>query len=299
MNSLELINKLYKPYRITKKGASTIIESMEGKFAIKPKKDKDMRELFSYLTNRGFDSFAGLVDDSRSDIDIFEYIDDIKYPIEQKALDMIKVVASLHSKTSFNKEVREDKYKEIYDNLKGNIEYFKDAYKKKTLEIEERVFMSPSEYLFIRNYSKLSNQILFVESKLDDWYEIVKDKRETRVSIVHNNLSLDHFLKGKKEALISWGNWSYDSPILDIYNFYKKEALNIEFKTILKEYMNNFHLDAYERDLLFILMCMPKEVVSCENEFLACGEVGKVLDYVFKTEYLVGPYYSVDEEKQE
>ena len=119
------------------------------------------------------------------------------------------------------------------------------------------------------------NQIAFCEIKLDDWYEKVKDKRDTRVSVVHNNLSLDHYLKGREEALISWDSSIIDSPILDIYNFYKKEALDIEFSSILKEYLKN-----------------------TEDEFRSCQSIGASLDYVFKTEYLVRPYYAIDDEEQ-
>lgn len=295
MNSLELINKIYKPYRITKLGSSTIIDSMDGKFVVKPKGQKDVKELFEYLKHRDFHYFPGLVDDSRSDVNIYEYVDDVNYPSDQKSVDMIKVVAMLHSKTSYNKEVREDKYKEIYDNLKENLEYYKTDYRQIVDKIEEKIFMSPSEYLFIRNSSKLMNQIGFCEEKLDDWYEKVKDKRETRVSVVHNNLSLDHFLKGQKDALISWDKSSIDSPVLDIYNFYQREALNIEFGSVLKEYLKHANLEECEEELLFILLCMPREIKFNEKEFQSCHEIGLSLDYVFKTEWLVRPYYSVDD----
>lgn len=298
MNSLELINKLYKPYRITKLGSSTVIESMDGKFVVKPKRDKNIKELFNYLKHRDFTYIPKIIDDTRDDINIYEYIEDVTYPKEQKAIDMIKVVASLHNKTSYTKEVREDKYKEIYDNIKDNLEYYKNTYKNYVLKIEERIFMSPSEYLFIRNSSKLMNQIAFCEIKLDDWYEKVKDKRDTRVSVVHNNLSLDHYLKGREEALISWDSSIIDSPILDIYNFYKKEALDIEFSSILKEYLKNTHLEENEQELLFILICMPRDIEFTEDEFRSCQSIGASLDYVFKTEYLVRPYYAIDDEEQ-
>lgn len=297
MNSLELINKLYKPYRITKLGSSTVIDSMDGKFVVKPKGEKDVKELFAYLKHRDFNYFPSLVDASRSDVNIYEYINDVRYPVDQKSIDMIKVVATLHSKTSYNKEVREDKYKEIYDNLKENLAYYRDSYSKIVDGIEDKIFMSPSEYLFIRNSSKLMNQIGFCETKLDDWYEKVKDKRETRVSVIHNNLSLDHFLKGEKDALISWDKASIDSPVLDIYNFYQKEALNIEFGSVLKEYLKHANLEECEEELLFILLCMPKEMKFEDREFQSCFNLGKSLDYVFKTEWLVRPYYSVDDEE--
>lgn len=298
MNSLELINKLYKPYRITKLGSSTLIDSMDGKFVVKPKGQKDVKELFDYLKHRDFIYFPNLVDDSRSDVNIYEYVEDVHYPVDQKSIDMIKVVAALHAKTSYNKEVREDKYKEIYDNLKENLEYYKGNYDNIVSRIEEKIFMSPSEYLFIRNSSKLKNQIGFCETKLDDWYDKVKDKRETRVSVIHNNLRLEHFLKGSKDALISWDKSTIDSPILDIYNLYQREALNIEFGSVLREYLRHANLDESEEELLFILLCMPREMKFDEKEFQSCHEIGKNLDYVFKTEWLVRPYYSVDDEEQ-
>lgn len=297
MNSLELINELYKPYKITRLKSSTIIEAMEGKFVVKSKGKKDVKELFNYLKSRDFNQFPGIVDDSRSDIDIYEYVEDTTYPKDQKAIDMIKLVGSLHSKTSYKKEVREDKYKEIYDNLKGNLEYFKKRYNEEVARIEEAIFMSPSEYLFIRNSSKLFSQIAFCESKLDDWYDSVKDKRETRVSVIHNNLSLDHYLRGSKEALISWDSSIVDSPVLDIYNLYKKEALQLEFGNILKEYFKSCPLEDDEKQLLFILLCMPNEVTFKDSEFESCNEISSLIDYVYKTEWLVRPYYSIEDEE--
>lgn len=297
MNSLELINELYKPYRITKQGRTTIIDSMEGKFVIKKKGTKDIKELFCYLKSRDFNYMPKIVDATRNDINIYEYIEDTHYPKDQKAVDLIKVVTNLHNRTSYHKEVREDKYKEIYENIQNNLQYYKNEYQKMVLDIEEHVFMSPSEYLFIRNSSKLLNQIEFCENKLDEWYSLVKDKRETRISIVHNNLSLDHFIKGKEEVLISWEQSIEDSPILDIYNFYQKEALNLEFGNILKEYFKNSNISDDEKKLLFILLCMPQDIKFKDNEFESCKSISKALDYVFKTEYLVRPYYLEEDKK--
>lgn len=280
-------------------GTSTVIHSMDGKFVVKPKGDKDVKSLFEYLKHRDFYNYPKLVDDTRSDINIYEYIEDVSYPVDQKSIDMIKVVAALHTKTSYNKEVREDKYKEIYDNLKENIEFYKEDYKRKVLSIEEKIFMSPSEYLFMRNSSKLMNQIAFCNIKLDEWYEKVKDKRETRVSVVHNNLSLEHFLKGEKDALISWDRSMIDSPVLDIYILYQREALNVEFGSVLKEYFKGVNLEDCERELLFILLCMPRDIKFLDREFDSCKLLGNSLDYVFKTEWLVRPYYSVDDEEQQ
>lgn len=298
MNSLELVNKLYKPYRITKLNSCTIIDSLDGKFIIKPKGEKNIKDLYSYLKSREFYSFPDIVDESRSEINIFEYIDWNDYPKEQKAQDLIKVIAKLHSKTCYEKEVTEDKFKEIYDNLKNNLLYYKDEYTRYINEFEEEVFMSPSHYLFMRNSSKLMSQIKFCETELDKWYDTVKDQRSTRVSIVHNNLSLDHFVKGEKEALVSWDKYITDSPILDFYGLYQREALELEFASLLKLYQKYFPLEKKEEDLLFIMLCMPRKITFENNEFLSCENLSHELDYVFKTESLVRPYYFSDDEEK-
>ncbi len=298
MNSLELINELYKPYKITRKGLSTIIECMDGKFVIKPKKEKDIKSLFSYLKNCSFENFPNLIDDTRSDIDIFEYVDETPLPKEQKFDSLMRTVAKLHNSTSFQKEVSEDKYKSIYEKIHENLNFYKDIYSKMVDEIESHIFMSPSEYLFIRNSSKLNNQIAFCQNKLDSWYDMVKNKKTTRVSLIHNNLSLDHFIKGKKDCLISWNASSIDSPVLDIYKLYEKEALNVEFSSALKNYLSSCSLDPEDKELLFILLCLPKKFELHKSEFASCASLGNSLDYVFKTENLVRPYYSIDDKEE-
>ena len=299
MNSLEIVNKLYKPYRITKLSKCTLIDSLDGSFIIKPKGDKNIQDIYNYLKSRGFNAFPEIIDESRSDINIFEYIHGFEYPKEQKALDMIKLVSILHSKTSYEKTVTEDKYKEIYDNINNNLDYYKNEYNRYVDEFENEVFMCPSHYLFIRNSSKLLNQIAFCKSKLDDWYESVKDKKTSRVALIHNNLNLNHFIKGEKEVLISWDKAISDTPILDIYGLYQIEALNLEFKSLIEIYKKHYPLEKEEFDLLLIMLCMPRNITFKNNEFLSCKSIQKELDYVFKTEELVRPYYLKDDEKQE
>lgn len=299
MNSLDIINRLYKPYRIIKKSKCTIIESMDGTFVMKPKNSKDLKEEFKYLDSRGFYYHPKIVDDSRNDFTLLEYIEDTDYPSEQKCVDMASIIASLHSKTSYIKDVTEDKYKEIYDNIKSNLTYYRDLYLKYTTQIEEEIFMSPSHYLFIRASSKLINQIKFCENELDKWYELVKNKKEYRISTIHNNLSLAHFCKSDKSALISWDNITKDSPILDIYKFYLNDGDKLNFKKILETYLKESPLDEDELKLLLILLALPKEITFSKDELSSCKELSKYLDNIYKTEELIRPYYLVDDKIKE
>ena len=295
--SLDILKAIYKPYRYTIKGKATILETTQGDFLIK-EKNKDLNELYNYLISRGFDNFPKLIDSSRKDINVFEYVESITMPKEQICDDIIDLIASLHNKTSYFKEVSEDKFKSIYEDIKGNISYLKNYYDSLYEIGFSEVYMSPATYQLMRNFYKINAALDFCNREIDEWYELIRGEAKIRVSIVHNNLSIEHFLKGSKEVLISWDNYLVDTPIIDIVKLYKNEYLNMNFSEILERYFYKFPLLPYEQKLLFILITIPPEIKTEDNIFMQCRENNKVIDYVFKTEDLIRPYYTEEEEEK-
>ena len=295
--SLDILKAIYKPYRYTIKGKATILETTQGDFLIK-EKNKDLNELYSYLISRGFDNFPKLIDSSRKDINVFEYVESITMPKEQMCDDIIDLIASLHNKTSYFKEVSEDKFKSIYEDIKGNISYLKNYYDTLYEIGFSEIYMSPATYQLMRNFYKINAALDFCNREIDEWYELIRGEAKIRVSIVHNNLSIEHFLKGSKEVLISWDNYLVDTPIIDIVKLYKNEYLNMNFSEILERYFYKFPLLPYEQKLLFILITIPPEIKTEDNIFMQCRENNKVIDYVFKTEDLIRPYYTEEEEEK-
>ena len=295
--SIEILNSIYKPYRYTIKGKSTIIETTSGEFIIK-EKSKDIRKLYSYLESRGFTNFPKLVDASRKDVNVYEYINDIYVPKEQKYDDLIDTLALLHYKTSYYKEVSEDTYKEIYESIKSNIEYLK-TYFDSLFELGfKEVFPSPSNYELLGNYSRIMSSLTYATRMLDEWYDLIKGETKIRVSIVHNNLEYNHFLENNGNYLISWDNYVIDTPIKDIVGLYKKEYRNINFSNCLNKYMDKYPLLEYEKKLLIILLIIPDVIKDADTEFNKCIECSKVLDYVIKTEELVRPYITQDKKDE-
>ncbi|HIU11332.1 MAG TPA: hypothetical protein IAB65_01390 [Candidatus Onthocola stercorigallinarum] len=295
--SLDILKAIYKPYRYTIKGKATILETTSGDFLIK-EKNKDLNELYNYLISRGFDNFPKLIDSSRKDINVFEYVESITMPKEQMCDDIIDLIASLHNKTSYFKEVSEDKFKSIYEDIKSNISFLKNYYDTMYEIGFSEEFMSPATYLFMRNFYKINAALDFCDREIDEWYELIKGESKIRVSVVHNNLSIEHFLKGNKEVLISWDNYLIDTPIIDIVKLYKNEYLNMNFSEVLERYFYKFSLLPYEQKLLFVLITMPPEIKMSNDEFNKCKNISKVIDYVFKTEDLIRPYYAEEEEKK-
>ncbi len=295
--SLEILKAIYKPYRYTLKGKATLLETTSGDFIIKPKK-KDINELYNYLISRGFDNFPKLIDSSRQEVNVFEYVESIRMPREQMGDDIIDLIASLHNKTSYFKEVSEDNYKAIYEDIKSNIAYLKNYYDTLFEVGFKDIYQSPANYQLLRNYSKINAALEFCEKELDEWYELIKGENKIRVAVVHNNLALDHYLKGNKEVLISWDDYLIDTPIIDVVKLYKKEYLNMDFSEMLERYMYKFPLLEHEKKLLFILITLPPEIKTMDSNFRQCRENNLVIDYVFKTEELIKPYYVSEEDTQ-
>ena len=295
--TLDILKAIYKPYRYTIKGKATILETTSGDFIVK-EKNKDLNELYNYLISRGFDNFPKLIDSSRKDLNVFEYIDTINMPKEQMCDDIIDLIASLHNKTSYFKEVSEDKFKSIYEDIKSNISYLKNYYDTMYEIGFSEEYMSPATYLFMRNFYKINAALDFCLKEIDEWYNLIRNETKIRVSVVHNNLSIEHFLKGSREVLISWDNYLIDTPIIDIVKLYKNEYLNMNFSEVLERYFYKFPLLNYEQKLLFVLITIPPEIKDSHNEFNKCKNISKVIDYVFKTEDLIRPYYTEEEEEK-
>ncbi len=294
--SYDVLSEVYKPYRYTIQGRVTILESTSGKFVVKPK-EKDLKEVYQYLQSRNFSSFPPLVDESRDGVHVFTYVEDILMPQEQKAQDLMDVIASLHQKTTFFKNVSQDTYQEIYEAIDSNILYLSQYYNDLFEQCFQEVYPSPSHYLFLRNCSKILSSLDFSKRELDEWFELVKTQGRQRVSFIHNNLSLDHYLKSDQDYLISWEKSKIDSPVLDLVHFYQKEYFDVEFQTLFQKYQEKYPWNEEEKKLFFILISLPRKMEFTDSEFQNCKNVRESLDYLFKTEQLVRPYYTVEEEK--
>ncbi len=297
MNKIESLKSLYKPYRYTIRGKCTIMETTSGNFVVKKKpKNKDLEGIFNYLKSRNFNYFPEMYSLYRDDNYVFEYVEDDMGINPSKSEDLISLVALLHSKTSFNKEVSEETYKEIYEDIKNNILYLRDYYLKYYDLYLKEIYNSPSHYEFLRNYSKINAALNFSEKELDDWYSIVVEKKSERLSLIHNNLSLEHYIKSDRDYLISWDHAKFDTPILDLVKLYQNEFWNLEFSSIYKRYLSITSLSNQEQKLFFILIALPLEINFNGDEFTICKEMRKKLDYLYKTEEFLKPYYTTDTE---
>ena len=272
-----------KVNKYTVKGKSIIIDTDNGKYALK--KDNNIR-LFKYLESKNYHHFPKVIDYTRES-SMYEYIEDIKYDEEERALDLIRTLALLHNKTSFYKEVTEFEIKELYEDILSKINYITNYYIDLINVIESKIYMSPSEYLLARNISKVFSATYYCKNELEKFLTENKDIKRKRVVTLHNNVDTTNLLRNEHSYLISWNNSSVDMPIYDIINFYDKRCLDFDFEFLLTEYEKINPLKKEEKTLLFILISLPYKVEFTTNEYQNTKNIRKFLDKIYKTEYIL------------
>ena len=262
---------------------------LDDKIVIKNKKRDDIDDIYGYLKSRSFDYFPYPIE-MNDKYEVYPYLKDMYEPYEQKAMDLMHLLSLLHSKTTFYREVDIDRNKEIYEDIEQKLEYLDGFYNDLITRIEKEVYMSPSSYLIARNINIIFGSIYYARDSLDKWYEKVRNNKNERVVNIHNNISLEHYIKNEKPYLISWNNSKIDSPIYDLLSFYKNHYLDFDFDDLFHFYESSYPLKEEERFLLFTYMAMPSEIKSVNDELEMCIKINKMIEYLYKTSNLIMNY---------
>ncbi len=299
-NRLSHVTNIYKPEKITIKGNVYILTLIDGKKIVLKEKNNNVIKAYNYLENRNIDCFVPIIDNNRDTFYVYPYLVDNNTLKEQKALDMAKTVGLMHAKTFFFKDVDKSKYDDIYDSILNNINYIKEYYSSLYDSIIFKEYYNPFENLFIDYYSKINNACEFSLNELEKWHDLIFDKEKQRVTLVHNNLRLSHFIENdNNNYLISFDKSKIDSPIIDLVTFYKNEYDNINFVEVFEKYLYSFNLNSDELDLFFSLISLPWKVSVTNNHYIDTSKLYELIHYLNKTEELIRPYYSNDEKEEE
>lgn len=245
--------------------------------------------IFNYLLSRSFDYFPKVIKEDDNNI-YFEYIKDITEPNEQKIIDLIILLSLLHSKTTFYKEVDIDYYKDIYESINHEIDDTYNYYNQVMENIDNEIYMSPADYLIARNISIIYKNLNYAKEEINNWYKLIENKRKVRIVTIHNNLSLDHYLKSDKSYLISWDKSKQDMPIYDLVSLYKHNYLDFDFIPLLNIYLNKYSLTEEELKLFLVLIAIPSKIKAEKTEYKRVLSVRRIIDYLYKTDIILKKY---------
>ena len=157
-------------------------------------------------------------------------------------------------------------------------------------DLDKEVYMSPANYLIARNISSIYSSLNFAKESINKWYKLIENKRKIRLVTIHNNISLEHYLKNDKPYFISWDKSKIDIPILDLISLYKHHYLQFDFSTILKIYLNKYPLTKEEMLLFLTIVSIPSKIKYSDSEYKNVIKIRNIIDYVYKTHNLVTEY---------
>lgn len=282
----EIFSSDIKVRDVIKKGKCVIATIDDKRYVIKNKCNDELCNIYDYLSSRNFDYFPKTILDNPK-YNIYEYIEEVDNPIEQKAYDMMSMLSLLHNKTTYYKEMDIDEYKEIFESINYKIDSRLNYYNNLINMIETNMFISPSHYLVARNISKILGALNYSKRSINEWYDLVKTRGKKRVVTLYNNVDLNHIIRNKDIYLISWDKSKIGIPIYDLYNFYLKYSNILDFKDLLKHYEDRYQLLEEEKILFNILISIPEEIEFKKCEIDNCKEVKKMIDSLYRSEVIV------------
>jgi len=244
------------------------------------KKNKHIKQIHNYLENKDFSNFLPIIKSYNEVYDVYPYIEEIKISPEKKAKHLINLISKLHKKTITDKFINPDNiYEQIKEQINDTYKYYLDLQD----NIESIQYMSPAEYLLIRNISTIYSLLNYSKNKLDNWYELIKKEKKERQAFLNGNINLNNYIYSAKEYLKDWNKSKKENVIYDFINFYKNEYLNLNMTNLFNYYQEKFKYNEIEKNLFFSIISIPEKVNLNNNNYINTLNVRKILLYAIKT----------------
>lgn len=262
--------------RISYSGKYIIIDSEDGKYLLK-KKDSNKEELFNHLKQINYNYYMPIINDFSDYYELYPYYEDNISGNYTKAKEMLYALAILHLKTTTYLDYSQDEVKEIYENTDILIDNMSKYYLDLQDYFEGIEFLSPAQYLLMKNISRIHYLLRMAKSNLEDWY---RDLGSVREVLLLNNVSLSNFRVGEVSYFVDFKDAKNGLVVYDLVNFYKNEVLNVDFFSLFSFYTSKYHLNRDELELFYTLICIPWKITFTKNNYLDSLRVRKLVDYV-------------------
>lgn len=282
--------------KVTYLGNYVVVDSLNDKYLIK-KKDSNKEELFNYLRQVNYDYFLPLENNYEDYYELYRYYDDNVSDKYLKAKELIYALVILHLKTTNYVDYNHDKFREIYEELNIRIDNIMKYYLDLQDYLEGVEFLSPAQYLLIRNMSKYYELIRMAKYRLDSWFNT--DNQKVREVVLIKNVGLDNFRVGDKTYFVDYKDVSRGLVVYDLISFYRREAINVDFPSLFNIYNSKYQLTSDELDLFFSVICIPEKIMFSKNNYQDTLRVRKITDYVLMTLSFVSEKYKENEKAYE
>lgn len=262
--------------RITYFEKYIIIDSENEKYLLK-KKDSNKEELFNHLKQINYNYYMPLINEYSDYYELYPYYDDNISGKYTKAKEMLYALALLHIKTTTYIDYNQDELKEIYEDTNNLIDNLTKYYLDLQDYLEGIEFLSPAQYLLMKNISRIHYLLRLAKNNLEDWF---KDLENVREVLLINNVSLNNFRVGEASYFVDFKDAKNGLVVYDLVNFYKNEVLNVDFFSLFSFYNSKYNLNKDELELFYTLICIPERITFTKNNYLDTLRVRRLVDYV-------------------
>lgn len=258
-----------------------LIEEDNNYYILKPRKI-EIEDIYSNLISRNFNNFLSPIEINNS-YEKYEFINELNSSDDDRSNDIVYLMSLLHNKTTSFNEVNENELKTRFEDIIKLLDETYEYYSNLQNNIEEEIYMSPAEQLLMNNISKIYYLLNVSRKNIEDYYEIISNKKVERKSIIHGNLKMNHILESKEKYLISWNNSKKEIPVYDLVKFYKNEYEKIELSSLYENYKSKYKLNEEEENLFISLISIPNIIKLDKTNYIDCININGLVDYVDKT----------------
>ena len=271
------------PTKVRYRGNAQILEEEEKKYVMK-KISPASRDIYHYLESRNFLHFPRSLFISSDNIEISEYIPDAPVDAAQRVEDMIYLLTLLHNKTTFYKELDLDEIKKIYEEGMEEFQYLLKYYQSIEQMIQEEVYMSPANYYFILNITRVYQILNQGILSLEKWYQLVQNKKTLRFVLNHNHLKKEHLREGENLCFISWNKANFGFPQNDLLNLWQNNYEYLSLSSLLDLYQSKYRLLEYEYYHFVAKICRLKRIDFNKKEQEKMREIIYFIKYMEKVD---------------
>ncbi len=247
------------------------------KVLIKRKKKYDLEKIYKYLDDHNITNYLKPFKMTDKNL-YFNYLDKRVLSTDELAKHLVYALSDLQNKTTTYKEIDKDKLKEEYDNFNNRITYLEEYYFTLQDMIENKVYMAPSEYLFIRNVSIIYQALNYAKSTLESWYKLMKEKKTERYVYCHGKCELSHFISADYDYFISLENAHLGRPTEDFVRFFKTNCNDTDMLSNFKYYQHRYHYTEEEYLYFLINITIPIKIDIYKSSLNKCVELVDFFD---------------------
>ena len=212
---------------------------------------------------------------------VMEYLEadkDIKK--EMKLKTYYEYLAYLHHHSFFYQHIEKDFLKKQKQDLFNIIQERKNQYENFMKQFELMKFRSPSGWMLVLNYYRMSECFHQAYRYLNDYYEMMNNQDDMRLSLTYNHFSYEHIFIYESQ-LISIDRMRIDFCIYDIYDMFQNiEPMNENYDSLFTVYLQNVDLLQEEKLLLSCLLSIIPQIQFIQDEEHNIIEMSRVLCYM-------------------